>query len=43
VCLRPSAKRPWSLRDRINERDITDLITAYQEGDTAASSPLPTA
>lgn len=34
---RPSAKRPWSLRDRLNERDITDLITAYREGATAAS------
>jgi 2,4-dienoyl-CoA reductase-like NADH-dependent reductase (Old Yellow Enzyme family) len=34
---RLSAKRPWSLRDRIDERDIADLITAYREGATAAS------
>jgi len=34
---RPSAKRPWSLRDRLNDRDITELITAYREGATAAS------
>jgi hypothetical protein len=34
---RPNAKRPWSLRDRLDERDITDLITAHREGATAAS------
>ena len=34
---RPSAKRPWSLRDRLDERDIADLITTYREGATAAS------
>jgi hypothetical protein len=34
---RPSAKRPWSLRDRLDERDIVNLITAYREGATATS------
>jgi hypothetical protein len=34
---RPSAKRPWSLRERLNERDIAELITAYRNGATAAS------
>ncbi|PZS28300.1 MAG: hypothetical protein DLM61_15145 [Pseudonocardiales bacterium] len=34
---RPSAKRPWSLRDRLDERDIANLITAYRQGSTAAS------
>jgi hypothetical protein len=34
---RPSAKRPRSLRDHLDERDIGDLITAYREGATAAS------
>ncbi len=34
---RLSAKRPWSLRDHLDERDIADLITAYREGATAAS------
>jgi transposase len=34
---RPSAKRPWSLRDRLDERDIAELITAYREGATADS------
>jgi hypothetical protein len=29
---KPSAKRPWSLRDRLDERDTADLITAYREG-----------
>ncbi len=29
--------RPWHLRDRLNERDIADLLTAYREGVTAAS------
>ena len=38
VCApRPSAEHPWSLRDRLDERDIADLITAYREGATAAS------
>lgn len=30
-------KRPRSLRDHLDERDIGDLITAYREGATAAS------
>src|SRR2546423_14831438 len=34
---RPSVKRPWSLRDRLDERDIAALITAYRDGATAAS------
>jgi hypothetical protein len=34
---RPSAKRPGSLRDRLNEHDTTELITAYHQGATAAS------
>ncbi|MGH3992863.1 MAG: hypothetical protein ACRDSN_10425, partial [Pseudonocardiaceae bacterium] len=34
---RPSTKRPCSLRDRLDERDIAELITAYREGVTAAS------
>ena len=34
---RPSAKRPWSLRERLDERDIAELITAYCKGATAAS------
>ncbi|HZS23139.1 MAG TPA: hypothetical protein VFA63_19380 [Pseudonocardiaceae bacterium] len=32
----PSAKRPWSLRERLNEREIAELITAYRNGATAA-------
>jgi hypothetical protein len=34
---RPSTKRPWSLRERLDERDIADLIIAYRKGATAAS------
>ena len=35
---RPTArKRPWSLQDRLDERDRADLIAAYRSGDTAAS------
>jgi hypothetical protein len=34
---RPSAKRPWSLRDRIDECEMAKLITAYRDGATAAS------
>jgi hypothetical protein len=33
----PSAKPPWSLRERLDERDITELITAYRNGATADS------
>ena len=29
--------RPWSVRERLDERDITELITAYRNGATAAS------
>jgi len=34
---RANAKRPWSLRERLDERDIAELITAYRDGATAAS------
>jgi hypothetical protein len=34
---RPSTKRPWSLRERLHEREIAKLITAYRDGATAAS------
>ncbi|MGH3804173.1 MAG: hypothetical protein ACRDTD_29370 [Pseudonocardiaceae bacterium] len=34
---RPSAQRPWSLRDRLDDRKIAELITAYRNGATAAS------
>jgi hypothetical protein len=34
---RPSTKRPWSLRERLDERDIAELITAYRDGATTAS------
>jgi 2,4-dienoyl-CoA reductase-like NADH-dependent reductase (Old Yellow Enzyme family) len=38
VCApKPSAKRPESPRDHLDERDIADLITAYRDGATAAS------
>jgi 2,4-dienoyl-CoA reductase-like NADH-dependent reductase (Old Yellow Enzyme family) len=38
VCAaRPNTKRPWSLRERLDEREITKLITAYRNGATAAS------
>jgi hypothetical protein len=30
-----SVQRPWSLRDRLDERDIAELITAYRGGATA--------
>jgi hypothetical protein len=40
---KPSPKRPGSLRDRLDKRDIADLITTHREGATAAPSPLPTA
>jgi hypothetical protein len=40
VCPKPSAKRPCSLRDRLDERDIADLLTAYQEGATAHNLSL---
>ena len=34
---RPRAKRPWSLRERIDEREFVELITGYRDGATAAS------
>jgi hypothetical protein len=34
---RPSTKRPWSLRECLDEREIAELITAYRDGTTAAS------
>jgi hypothetical protein len=34
---RPSPKRPWSLRERLDERDIAELITAYRDGANTAS------
>ncbi|MCA1605828.1 MAG: hypothetical protein LC775_10230 [Acidobacteria bacterium] len=34
---RPSAKQPWRLRDRFDERDLAELINAYREGATATS------
>jgi hypothetical protein len=38
VPVAPSAsKRPWSLRDRLDERTRADLIAAYRTGTTAAS------
>ena len=29
---RPSAKRPWSLRGRLDEHNIAELIAAYRDG-----------
>jgi hypothetical protein len=34
---KPNTKRPWSLRERLDEREITELITAYRNGATATS------
>jgi 2,4-dienoyl-CoA reductase-like NADH-dependent reductase (Old Yellow Enzyme family) len=34
---KPSTQRPWSLHQRLDEREITELITAYRDGTTAAS------
>jgi hypothetical protein len=36
----PSAKRPWSLRDRLDERDIDGLIPAHREGVIATGHGL---
>jgi hypothetical protein len=36
---RPSVKRPWSLRERLNECEIDELITAYRNGTTAVALP----
>jgi hypothetical protein len=35
-----SGQRPWSLCERLDERDIAELITAYRDGATAASLAL---
>lgn len=35
----PSTKRPWNLRERLDEREITELITVPPQ----PPSPLPTA
>jgi hypothetical protein len=37
-----TATRPWSLRDRLTERDIAELITAYSDGATPPPSPPTT-
>jgi hypothetical protein len=34
---RPSTRRPWSLHERLDERELAELITAYRDGATAAS------
>jgi hypothetical protein len=34
---RPRAMRPWSLRERLDERELAELITGYCNGATAAS------
>ncbi|MDQ3765646.1 MAG: hypothetical protein M3460_30810, partial [Actinomycetota bacterium] len=34
---RPRAMRPWSLRERLDERELAELITGYRNGATAAS------
>jgi hypothetical protein len=31
------SKRPWTLRDRLDERTRADMIAAYRAGTTAAS------
>ncbi len=35
-----SGQRPWSLRERLKERDIAELITAYRNGTTTTASSL---
>ena len=37
VAPKPSAKGPWSLRDRLDEHDIASLITAHRDGATVTS------
>ncbi len=34
---RPAPRRPWNLRDRLDERTRADMIAAYRAGTTAAS------
>ena len=36
---KPSTKPPWSRRERLDEREIAELITAYRNGATPPSSP----
>jgi hypothetical protein len=33
----PASERPWSLRDRLDERARADMVAAYRAGSTAAS------
>ena len=33
----PASKRPWSLRDRLDERTRAEMIAANRGGETAAS------
>jgi hypothetical protein len=33
----PASKRPWSLRDRLDDRTLAEMIDAYRAGATAAS------
>ena len=40
VAPRPSAKRPWCLRHRLDECDTVDLITACCDGATVAAHGL---
>jgi hypothetical protein len=40
---KPSAKRPWSLHDRLDDRNITELITAIVRAPSPSPSPLPPA
>ena len=39
LCVPPRlrTKPPWSLRERVDEHDIAELISAYRDGATAAS------
>jgi hypothetical protein len=34
---KPSTKLPWSLHERLDEREIAELITGYRNGATVAS------
>ncbi len=38
----PTATRPWSLRDRLTEHEIAELIIAYRDGATSPPSPPAT-
>ena len=33
----PSTEHPWNQRERLDEREIAKLITAYRDGATTAS------